>query len=71
MKQGDLIRMIPWTIDDRPPQWFGIVLETGIPLFEGDDCGDLCTPEAVLIHWGSNGIERISVDELEVVSEKR
>ena len=69
MKQGDLIRMIPWTMDDRP-QWFGIVLETGVSLFAGDDCGDLCTPEAVLVHWGSAGIERISVVELEVVSEK-
>ncbi len=67
MQPGDLIRMIPWTIDERP-QWFGIVIETGVPLFENEDP---CTPDAVRVHWGSAGIDKISTDEIEVVSESR
>ena len=67
MQPGDLIRMIPWTIDERP-QWFGIVIETGVPLFENEDP---CTPDAVCVHWGSAGIDKISTDEIEVVSESR
>ncbi len=67
MQPGDLIRMIPWTIDESP-QWFGIVIETGVPLFESEDP---CTPDAVRVHWGSAGIDKISTDEIEVVSESR
>jgi|TARA_Y100000817_G_C16710592_1_gene479060 hypothetical protein len=59
--------MIPWTIDESP-QWFGIVIETGVPLFESEDP---CTPDAVRVHWGSAGIDKISTDEIEVVSESR
>ena len=76
MQPGDLIRMIPWTIDELP-QWFGIVIETGVPLFETplpgheDPCTDPCTPDAVRVHWGSAGIDKISTDEIEVVSESR
>ena len=66
MQPGDLIRMVPWTPDDDHPLWFGIVLETDISLW-----GEEVTPSGVSVHWGSAGIEVISTDEVEVVSESR
>ncbi len=62
MKPGDLIRMIPWTIDDRP-QWFGIVIQTDVNLW-----GEETIPTGIEVHWGSAGIETISSDEIEVVN---
>ena len=66
MQPGDLIRMVPWTPDDDHPLWFGIVLETDISLW-----GEETIPSGVDVHWGSAGIETISSDEIEVVSESR
>ena len=67
MKPGDLIKMIPWSPSDDHPLWFGIILEVGIPLYLPFDC----EPDAVSVHWGGAGIETISTDEIEVVSESR
>ena len=65
MKPGDLIRMVPWCQVDDHPMWFGIVLETEVNMW-----GEEVVPSGVDVHWGSAGIETISVDEIEVISEE-
>ena len=71
MQPGDLIRLVPWVPSDETPLWFGIVLETGIPISPHFENEEPCIPDAICVHWGSAGIETISTDEVEVISESR
>lgn len=68
LKPGDLIRLVSWGPSDDHLLWLGVILETGVPLFENEEP---CIPDAVCVHWGSAGIDTVSTDEVEVISESR